>query len=949
MTTRLTRDILESFLTCKFKGHLKLIEQQGTKSDYDLLLAAGIVEVRRRAVERILARCEQDTVVRSVALTPSILRRGPLFILDATLGNDALSFDFDALKRTDGPSKVGEFHYVPMLFHGGRRVGKVQRLLLDIYGFLLSRIQGRAPGRGIVFRKPDYNSTTIRLNPDPRKTERLLRELIELKNSQSPPTLILNDHCSICEFRQQCHKQAVQEDSLSLLRSMGEKEIKSAARKGILTVTQLAHTFRPRRKGKRSPPRKKRYHALQAMAVRDKRIYVLGSPQIPNGRVNIFLDMEGIPEERFVYLIGMIVADGCSETTHSFWADTKEQEAEILQQFLKVVEQHEGARIFSYGSFEKEFFKRMRLVADTMGSVDKILHALVNTLTVIHSHVYFPTHGNGLKEIAGLLGYKWANPDSSGIQSIVWRKWWEQTGDDQWKRQLLQYNIDDCAALRTVTNCISTVVLHDCRGTEPLKVGSPSVPVSSVVDFDRLTSFRKWGTVAFVHPDYKYINDCAYFDYQRDKVFVRTSRVLRRTRTQRAKKTNGRLRVSRRVELTASECPSCFSKDLAVVSKGMGRPRGKRAFDLLFTAGGNRRSVIECRSSLYECLPCGHRFIPAPYRRLEKHFHGLKSWAMFQHVFHGLSLHTIEDMFGEFFGLHVFNNEILMLKSLMRQYYEPTSFKCLRRILAGNVLHVDETEVKLRSGKGYVWVLTNVEEVVFMFRPTREGDFLHELLQEFHGVLVSDFYSVYDSVKCPQQKCLIHLIRDINQELLNSPFDEELQAVTRPFGTLLRAVVSTADRHGLKARHLRRHEGRVARFFQNLHRLTVHSEAAEALQDRLLRLRDKLFTFLRFDGVPWNNNNAENAIKRFAYYRERTIGTMTEAGLKDYLVLLSVCQTCRFKGISFLKFLLSRETDIDVFCESRRHKVERPEIEMYPEGFIPPIRKADKAMNKASE
>jgi Transposase IS66 family len=41
------------------------------------------------------------------------------------------------------------------------------------------------------------------------------------------------------------------------------------------------------------------------------------------------------------------------------------------------------------------------------------------------------------------------------------------------------------------------------------------------------------------------------------------------------------------------------------------------------------------------------------------------------------------------------------------------------------------------------------------------------LLKNFHGVLVSDFYSAYDTIGCPQQKCLIHLIRDINQELLN--------------------------------------------------------------------------------------------------------------------------------------------------------------------------------------
>jgi len=138
----------------------------------------------------------------------------------------------------------------------------------------------------------------------------------------------------------------------------------------------------------------------------------------------------------------------------------------------------------------------------------------------------------------------------------------------------------------------------------------------------------------------------------------------------------------------------------------------------------------------------------------------------------------------------VAGQEIHEIKSLMARYYRPGSRRLLGKILSGPVLHIDETEVKLKTGKGYVWVFASLEEVVFLYRPTREGDFLRKLLKDFRGVLVSDFYAAYDAIECPQQKCLIHLMRDMNQELLNNPFDEELQAVTG-------AVRGTAarDRH----------------------------------------------------------------------------------------------------------------------------------------------------------
>ena len=55
----------------------------------------------------------------------------------------------------------------------------------------------------------------------------------------------------------------------------------------------------------------------------------------------------------------------------------------------------------------------------------------------------------------------------------------------------------------------------------------------------------------------------------------------------------------------------------------------------------------------------------------------------------------------------------------------------------------------MQQGKGYVWVFTHLEDVVDMFRPKREGDFLGELLKDLHGVGVSDFYAAYDALTLP--------------------------------------------------------------------------------------------------------------------------------------------------------------------------------------------------------
>jgi len=248
---------------------------------------------------------------------------------------------------------------------------------------------------------------------------------------------------------------------------------------------------------------------------------------------------------------------------------------------------------------------------------------------------------------------------------------------------------------------------------------------------------------------------------------------------------------------------------------------------------------------------------------------------------------------------------------------------------------VDETQFRLKGGKNaYIWAFTNLEEVVYVFRPNREGDFLRELLKGFNGVLVSDFYTAYDSLECPQQKCLVHLIRDMNDDLLANPFDEELRALTEPFGSLLRPIVASIGEHGLRKRHLQRFKRKASEYFRRMSSLSLRSDVAQALRERLLKYEHKLFTFLDYDDVPWNNNNAENAIKRFALYRAHVSGMMKGAGVEHFLTLLSVCQTCKYKGLNFWRFLSSRMQDIDAFAKT---KCRRPPalLDVYPEGFTP--------------
>src|SRR5260370_126397 len=285
-------------------------------------------------------------------------------------------------------------------------------------------------------------------------------------------------------------------------------------------------------------------------------------------------------------------------------------------------------------------------------------------------------------------------------------------------------------------------------------------------------------------------------------------------------------------------------------------------------------------------------------------------WGVCSKVACGMNMRRVATTFGDVFGLSIHRDGLYRLKRYVADIYRPLSAEILQCILKSPIIHIDETTVKLRGQKGYVWVLTTMDSVYYFFKQSREGAFLQEMLGAFSGILIADFYSAYDSLQCGQQKCLVHCVRDIDDDLLKNPLDIELKTMAQEFGALLRTIIQTVDQRGLKSRYLRKHKPSAVMFLDSLAAATFTSELAKKYQKRFQKSGEKMFTFLDHDGVPWNNNNAEHAIKRFAKYRRDADGRFTEHTLQEYLVLATVFETCEFNNLNVLEFLLSKETTL---------------------------------------
>jgi len=449
--------------------------------------------------------------------------------------------------------------------------------------------------------------------------------------------------------------------------------------------------------------------------------------------------------------------------------------------------------------------------------------------------------------------------------------------------------------------------------------GRDKAPRDDVV---RVSEIRREGLYkfkrnAFVIPDLEVINKAAYWDYQRERVHVKSSRKVKgRSRRKANRRRLMALRPNTTIEYPRPRrCTRCQSK--AVVRHTC---KTKRVIDLKFMRHGLKRWVTRHVLRRYLCKSCGKAFAGHSLFTAHKYGSGLTAYMMYMNIELRLPQGRVDNHVERVFGPYGAPGRTQRCKTAMALAYRRTYDHLVKKLCSGPLLHVDETGISVKGKSGFVWVLASTEDVAYVYTPTREGATIQGLLKDFTGVLVSDFYTAYDSIPCLQQKCLIHFIRDLNEALLKHPYDEELKRLGKAFTDLVKPIVDTVDRRGLKRRFLRKHEIAVGRFYRRIGEGARTSDAAGKLITRLQKNRNTMFTFLDCDGVPWNNNNAEHAVKAFATLRQVIDGPTSENGLWEYLILLSLCETCKYKGVDFLDFLRSGSENIDEFTAGQRRR-----------------------------
>lgn len=567
----LTAAIFRAFLKCSTKARLLVLGDK-PQEVYFSNVEAGISSMYKSRAWRMLhdrGELAQPATFGEIVDGGDDGTENRWFDCDTAVCDVALSQRGSAEHRTRKSATSDQI--VPVLFSPWEKPEPSDSLLVCFGALSLSQATWTQIETGMLVYGDNLRHKTVQISDHTACLKGILREIGALQPGGRDPPLILNAHCPVCDFRSRCRGVAIERDDLSLLSGMTPKDRSKALAKGILTISQLSYGYRPRRR-KRTKPDAERAarsidagHAhsparhdnkLKALAIKKGRVHVVGAPTIKYEGIPTYIDVEGMPDRDSYYLVGLRIESDGGPVEHAFWADGPEDERGMWETCLRTLRSIENAQPVHYGAYETRFLRTMkkRYVSEASEPefIDRLIESSVNLVACIYGRVYFPTYSNSLKEIARYLGYSWTWPHASGSSAVLLRKEWELSALDDVKNPLLAYNMDDCRAAAVVGDALSRICAAGPSAPDLVDVGSLEVRFQ-----------RTFGKFDSALPEFAKINDAAYWDYQRSKVFVRTDKGVRRT-VQKSERLRNISVVEKEITIddTPAQCPRCSATKL---------------------------------------------------------------------------------------------------------------------------------------------------------------------------------------------------------------------------------------------------------------------------------------------------------------------------------------------------------------------------------------------------
>ena len=261
-------------------------------------------------------------------------------------------------------------------------------------------------------------------------------------------------------------------------------------------------------------------------------------------------------------------------------------------------------------------------------------------------------------------------------------------------------------------------------------------------------------------------------------------------------------------------------------------------------------------------------------------------------VRHRLPFRQIAQLLKDMPGLSISAGGLVKQIKRLSRWLDGRYLELIQQMRASEHVHVDETGWRIDGRNFWLWAFTDPTFTLFHVDQSRGGKVPLKLLgKAFGGSVIADFYSAYDRLKGPKQRCLTHLMREIketgeqDQSFADTPLSRKLCRWCREALRLKKQWKELPHpQYESKASRL---EDRLDAIIQIK---SAHADA-QRLCKRLVRYRPELTRFLWDQKLDGTNNAAERALRPAVILRKITGGNRSTDGAQAWAKLASLLRT----------------------------------------------------------
>jgi len=301
------------------------------------------------------------------------------------------------------------------------------------------------------------------------------------------------------------------------------------------------------------------------------------------------------------------------------------------------------------------------------------------------------------------------------------------------------------------------------------------------------------------------------------------------------------------------------------------------------------------------CPKCKRELRPTIPNSLPNSKYSLDIFLMISFLSVGLNLtdRKISEFFFNFFGLSISPATVCNMRLKLKNYLGNEYNVLEEKICDSSVSHTDESGWKKKSKNEWIVAVSSLKEVVYKIMKKRNMANAKKL--PAGKIHVSDGLPIYNESGEERQRCFAHLIRKIKNP--QYPFREDKEK--KEYEIFGRRVLKLLGR----SMKLKRRSAKLKQKYENKLLIILtdkrwkDNKNITKVSNYMFKYSGEWFTFLKYRGVPYTNNQSERLLRQAVIKRKISQQFESDKHIDSYCMQLSLYKTAKMNNWNYKEYL----------------------------------------------